>query len=208
MLSTRWLSYQDVVVLKRVEKVVELYYNSCQFSHVLPVLESRFAGPFDMYRALADFYEENGYFTEHPSRIWRYQVLLDFAVKTDGRREALYRELLVYDLYLRENAKSRPAFAADRTGWKKQIRDFYKKEEAERNYLPDYGECQAGQLQRMTHVEIFSWPVQKSARQVLQAFAQEPLAQPQTAVLFDYRVRDPLTSNVRTVEIAQPFAAF
>ncbi len=201
VLSTRWLSYGDLIVLKRVEKMVELYYNSCQFSHILPVLESRFAGPFAMFRALADYYGENGYFTDQPSRVWRYQVLLEFAIKTDGEREALYRELLVYDLYLRENAKSRPAFARGRTAWKERIGDFYKKEEAERRYLPGYKEYQARQLRHMTHVEIFAWPVQKPAAEVLRAFAREPFAQPKRAVLFDYSVRDPLTANARTVEI-------
>ncbi|MDY3109595.1 MAG: DUF4080 domain-containing protein, partial [Lachnospiraceae bacterium] len=69
VLSTKWLSYGDVVRLKRVEEMVELYYNSNQFTTTLPLLEAFFARPFAMYQALADFYEDNGYFVTTPSRI-------------------------------------------------------------------------------------------------------------------------------------------
>ncbi len=186
VLFTKWLSYEDVILLKRVEEMVELFYNSGQFSHVLPALEKRFATPFAMFCALADFYEEKGYFVNSPSRAYRYQVLLDFAVRQAPEQERLYRELLLYDMYLRENLKSRPDFAPDRSGWQEKLAAFYRKEEETRRYLPDYAGYSAKQLQRMTHVEVFS----------------EAMGQKQTAVLFDYRMRDPLTHDARTVEIA------
>lgn len=201
VLYTKWLSYEDVIRLKRVEEMVELYYNSSQFSHVLLVLEKQFFTPFEMFAAMADFYEENGYFINSPSRSYRYQVLLDFAVKHDPDREELYRELLVYDMYLRENLKSRPAFASDQSGWHDAVCDFYKKEEADRHYLSGYEGCSARQMQRMTHVEVFKFPVTKRAWEVLEEFDGSGQEKQGTAVLFDYRTRDPLTFDARTVEI-------
>lgn len=224
VLYTKWLAYEDVIRLKQVEEMVELYYNSSQFSHVLPVLEKQFPTPFAMFAAMADFYGEKGYFVNSPSRAYRYQVLLDFAAGTDPKREALYRELLVYDMYLRENLKSRPAFAFDRSEWHDSIWDFYKKEEADRHYLSGYEGCNARQMQRMTHVEVFEFPVEKQAWEVLEAFEQrwqgnmtesaigglqefemdegEKYGKMQyRAILFDYRTRDPLTMDVRTVQI-------
>lgn len=199
VLYTKWLSYEDVIRLKRVEEMVELYYNSNQFSHILPALEKQFETPFEMFAAMADFYEEKGYFVNSPSRAYRYQVLLDFAMAADPDREALYRELLVYDMYLRENLKSRPAFAADQSGWHDSISGFYKREEADRHYLSGYEGCNARQMQRMTHVEVFEWAVDKQAWEALEEYDEGK--REMRAILFDYRVRDPLTSDARNVRI-------
>ena len=84
------------------------------------------------YKALADFYEEKGYFVNSPSRSYRYQVLLDFATAVDSEREKLYKEALTFDLYLRENMKTRPEFARDLSEHKDWCRLFYEKEEDKR----------------------------------------------------------------------------
>ena len=115
VLSTDWLSFEDILRLKRVEAVLEIYYNSGQFSYTMRVLETFFESPFAMYEALADFYLKKGYFVQTPARIRRYDILLEFILQeresfTDAAG-ALFRELLTYDVYLRENAKSRPVFA-------------------------------------------------------------------------------------------------
>ena len=146
VLFTKWLSYEDVLRLKGVEAMVELYYNSGQFSHTLAYLEKFFETPFAMYESLAAFYEEKGYFTNSPARVYRYQVLLEFAVEQAGklqcaeREVAICQELLIYDMYLRENMKSRPGFAVDLAPHKEWIRLFYQQEEQERKYLPGYEE--------------------------------------------------------------------
>lgn len=173
VLFTDWLSYEDVRFLKKVEEMVEIYYNSNQYTHILPVLEAAFETPFDMFAALADYYEEKGYFKNTPARVYRYEVLLAFAVQTDGQQEARYRELLTYDMYLRENLKSRPSFAADLTPYKERIREIYQKEEQQRKLLPDYGEYDWKQLSRMTHLESLEGHF----------------------VLFDYQRRNPLTGE-------------
>lgn len=208
VLYTNWLTYEDVCRLKRIEEMVELYYNSNQFTHTLPILQQVFESSFAMYEALADFYEENGYFTETPSRIYRYQVLLAFAEKMDADRVALYKELLTFDLYLRENVKSRPAFAADLTSYRKEITEFYRREESERRFLPDYTEYDSKQLARMTHMEPFRYSVWEVDTEWLSDdSAQTPsyekmqeLPQPEF-VLFDYRHRSPLTYEARTERV-------
>ena len=159
VLCTDWLSYGEVLRLKGVEEMVELYYNSGQFVHTLNFLENAFPGPFAMYEALADFYREEGHLAMSPARASRYQVLLDFAGRRDPRRREVYRELLTYDLYLRENAKSRPGFAPDISAWKEAARSFYREEEQRRRYLPDYEGFDSRQLGRMTHLEPFAYPV-------------------------------------------------
>lgn len=182
VLYTKWLSYDEVLRLKDIEEMVELYYNSGQFTGTLPVLEQVFESPFAMYERLAAFYRENGYVTNSPARAYRYEIMLQFAEKYDRSRLSLYRELLTYDMYLRENLKSRPEFAADISLYKKEIREFYRREEAEHRYLPDYEGYNSRQLEKMTHLEPFTYP--------------EP-----HFVLFDYRNRNPLNYEAHTQDV-------
>ena len=193
VLCTDWLSYGEVLRLKGVEEMVELYYNSGQFVHTLNFLENAFPGPFAMYEALADFYREEGHLAMSPARASRYQVLLDFAGRRDSRRREVYRELLTYDLYLRENAKSRPGFAPDISAWKEAARSFYREEEQRRRYLPDYEGFDSRQLGRMTHLEPFAYPVWDIDRMAAGygAFGAGE-SRGHTFVLFDYRSRSPL----------------
>ena len=189
VLYTKWLSYEEVLQLKDIEEMVELYYNSGQFTHTLPVLERAFPSPFAMYRALARFYREEGYFTNSPARGYRYEILFQFACQADGAGEALYRELLTFDYYLRENAKSRPDFAPDREEYREVIRSFYRREEEERTYLPAYREYDWKQMSKMTHLEPFAYPVWE------EGVSAESEGGPAGYVLFDYRCRDPLTGS-------------
>ncbi|MBR2410045.1 MAG: B12-binding domain-containing radical SAM protein [Lachnospiraceae bacterium] len=198
VLFTRWLSFGEVVRLKRIEEMVELYYNSNQFVHTMGFLVQAFDSPFRMYEALAEYYEENGYFVNSPARSYRYQVLLAFAGEKDRKYEAVYRELLTYDMYLREKVKSRPVFAKDLTEYKEELREFYRKEEEKRQYLPEYTEYDSKQLARLTHLEPFFYPVWKlSEREEIKA-AEKPVF-----VLFDYGTRSPLTADAR-IAVTEP----
>lgn len=195
VLYTKWLSYEEVLRLKKIEEMVEIYYNSNQFVHTIRFLEKAFLHPFAMYEALASFYEKNGYFIQSPARGYRYHVLLHFAMEHDGENEALYKELLTYDMYLRENLKSRPDFAEDMSQYKEKCRAFYEKECRERVVLPDYEGYDSKQLSRMTHLEAFHYTVWES----------EPERTEETQfVLFDYKHRNPLNGDARTVALDDP----
>ncbi|MCH5344466.1 MAG: B12-binding domain-containing radical SAM protein [Acetatifactor sp.] len=210
VLYTKWLSYEDVLRLKRIEEMVEVYYNSGQYAHTIRFLEQAFHRPFALFEALAEFYEEKGFFRNSPARVYRYEVLLQFAEKWDSAFVPIYKELLTYDLYLRENMKSRPSFAKDVTeqAVKAQIREFYRREEQEQKWLPDYGEYDKRQLIRMTHLEPFVYPVwdgealaacratQTDSVSQMAGVSQEAdgdAQKPLRYVLFDYQHRNPLT---------------
>ena len=195
VLFTKWLSFEDVLRLKRIEEMVELYYNRNQFVHTLHFLVQAFETPFALYEALADFYEKKGYFVNSPARSYRYQVLLEFACEYDKRYEAIYREFLTYDMYLREKLKSRPDFAKDLETYKEIFREFYKQEEEKREYLPAYETYDSKQLSRMTHLESFAYPVWgRMERNVTSVSCKK-----ECFVLYDYQERSPLTGEARTV---------
>lgn len=194
ILYSKWLPYEDVLRLKRIEEMIELYYNSNQFTATIPVLELSFATPFAMFETLAEFYEQKGYFVNSPARAYRYHVLLEFAILIDAEKEALYQELLTYDIYLRENLKSRPDFAKDMSIWKEEFHKFYREEEETHRFLPEYLPYNARQMSKMTHMEAFRYPVwEEEVSKVQVKLEQEKF------ILFDYQKRDSLTYQARTV---------
>ncbi len=196
VLSTNWISYEDVIGLKRVEEMLEIYHNSGQFVHTMAFLEKRFTTPFALYDSLADYYEKKGLFVQAPSRSYRYEVLLDFAHETDGENLEIYRELLTFDLYLREKLKSRPAFLQDRKLQEDLVWNFYKKEESEPDLLKDYAQYTAKQMMHMTHLEYFRYPVWN-----MEAWDGTVSSGYIGAVFFDYQKRNPITGDAKVVRI-------
>lgn len=113
VLSTRWLSYDEVINLKSVDKMVDIYYNSGQFTCCLPRLVQAFAAPFDFYLSLGQFYEKMGYEVISHSRIRRYDILLEFANEYKQIDTEKLIEEMTIDLYLREKLKKAPVWAID-----------------------------------------------------------------------------------------------
>lgn len=196
VLYTKWLSFDDTLKLKGIEEMVELYYNSNQFTHILPVLIREFASPFQMYEALADYYRTNGYLISTPSRIYRYQALLDFACSVAADKRELFIELLIFDLYLRENLKSRPDFAPENAIDREKLRLFFEREAQNPQYLKHYEGCKSVQLLRMTHVERFSYPVWHENPAECAVRRKAP-----AYILFDYNDRNVLTHDAAFYEI-------
>lgn len=208
VLATRWLSYGELIRLKGVEEMVEIYYNSGQFRNTVKELQKEFLSPFDMYESLREYYREEGLSAVSHSRNARYEILFAFIEKTLGKRPQtgvqtsaqtegqtegqtedrteepadrleLYRDLLTEDLYLRENAKSRPSFARDLSPFKEEIKQFFIREGKEPRYLTGYEEYDSRQMSRMAHMEIM-----RDGRMLV----------------FDYLCRDALLGNARIIE--------
>lgn len=187
VLGTRWLSYEEILKLKGVEEMVEVYYNSGQFQKTIRAMEHLFETVFSMYEELADFYEKNGYNEVSHTRIRRYEILQEFLQEKEANLE-YFKQLMIFDLYARENMKTRPQWANDLSAYKMQILDFYKKEEENPKLLTDYQSYQARQTIKMTHIEVFTYDVINEN--------EEKGAYP---VLFDYKKRSPLTNDAKAV---------
>lgn len=229
VLRTNWLSYEEVIRLKGVEEMVEVYYNSGQFRCTMKRLSQEWGDAFDLYDRLAAFYEDEGLNGVSHNRLARYEILYRFiqkwgnqekkiANRTDGRilvnEKALkteeddtskqasrmllkdkpeqaeifsinkmpYQDLLMYDLYLRENVKSRPSFAPDPSEWKNETKQFFMQEAKERRYLKGYEAYDSRQMAKMAHLERMEGGC---------------------FVLFDYKNRDALFGNAAAFSISQ-----
>ena len=139
VLSTAWLTYEEILRLKMVESMVEVYYNSGQFKNTLVFLEKYFDDPFRMYEALGRFYEKKGYSEISHSRMRRYEILMEFAGEQKEIPLEVLSDVMLLDLYLRENLKSRPSFASDQKPYERLIWDYRKVEK----------------IPKTAHIEVF-----------------------------------------------------
>lgn len=140
VLSTRWISYEEILKLKTVESMVEVYYNSGQFQYTLNWLMGFWEDAFSFYEDLGRFYERKGYEELSHSRIRRYEILLEFLHEKPEISVAEAAGRMVYDLYLRENLKKRPLFAADQKPYEKAVWSYRKEH----------------QVPKTAHIEVFS----------------------------------------------------
>ena len=139
VLSTNWLTYGEVLKLKMVESMVEVYYNSGQFWHTLEYLVPLEKDAFTFYEKLGSFYEKKGYSEISHSRMRRYEILLEYLKEeTDVSAEVAAQKML-YDLYLREKLKKRPAFAPDQKQYETAVWNYRKN----------------NQVSKTAHIEVF-----------------------------------------------------
>ena len=199
VMKTKWLSYEDVLKIKQVEEMLELYYNSGQYEVTMKLLDVLFESPFYMFQEFGAFYEKKGYLAMSHSRIRRCEILLEFveacfAGKADGQKTCLLssaeeaeailqmiEESLTFDLYYRENCKSRPHWAPSVSEFKKITKQH----------------CKKGSL---SHVEPFHYCFPDKRERTL---AELPKRQSEAVyVLFDYERRDALDhqAEVKIVE--------
>ena len=139
VLSTNWLTYGEVLKLKMVESMVEVYYNSGQFWHTLEYLVPFEKDAFTFYEKLGSFYEKKGYSEISHSRMRRYEILLEYLQEeTDVPTEVAAQKML-YDLYLREKLKKRPVFATDQKQYETAVWNYRKN----------------NQVSKTAHIEVF-----------------------------------------------------
>ena len=166
VLYTNWLSYEDVLHLKLIENMVEVYYNSGQFAYTLRYLENAFASPFEMFDSLGKFYVKNGFHLVSHSRIARYEILLDFIMELQTGEDELYRELLTFDLYLRENVKNRPTFVGDYTVSREMKRQYPKNVHLEKFQHDVMGNCEKKE-------QIFMFDYENRSKLTRQAYCKK-----------------------------------
>lgn len=183
VLKTKWISFDDILKLKEIEAVVEIYYNSFQFENTIRTLEKYFESAFELYEKLGNFYQAHSEKGEKHSRVKRYELVLEFVRELGLWDKEAWDEILTKDFYLRENSKSRPEFSKNIDRFKYKIREFYKSDYA-KELLKGYEGYDSKQLEKMTHTEVFGIDGESVSY-----------------ILFDYRNKNPLNRQARIFDI-------
>ena len=181
VLSTNWITYDDVLKLKGVEEMTEVYYNSNQYVNTIRYLLHFFESPYDFYYEIAKYYEEKGLHLLKHNRLARYEILMDFIksqqlwLEEKGLCIEVLEEIMLYDLYLRENVKKRPSWAKDQSEFKKLYQPYYREN-------------------KTAHIELFTLDPVKTAK------SGERVGE-RSHLLFRYETRNPLTYEAMVEEV-------
>ena len=182
VMQTKWLSYDEILKIKLVEEMLEVYYNSGQFEVTMKIIDAVYADAFDFFLKLGEFYEKNGYLAMNHSRIRRCEILLDFVLSEGIADKELIQEALLYDLYYRENCKSRPYWARNISEFSKVTRTF----------------CKNG---KMSHIEPFYYHFPDKNTKTISKLPER--LEEEVYVLFEYEKRDALDHQAGTTEITK-----
>lgn len=195
VLGTKWLSYDEIILLKGVEELVELYYNSGQYTLTLKYAVPFFESPFRFYEMFSAWYRGKGYHKLNHNRLEKYNILREFLREhIDENEWDTLDEIMLYDMYLRENVKGRPAWAKDTAQYKKEWKALYR-EQGEKLFPEDVqaGIYDSKRAANQSHIEVFEIDIKK--------FEQSgQVEKKQVFCLFDYSRRNPLNRAARTVE--------
>lgn len=195
VLGTKWLSYDEIILLKGVEEFVELYYNSGQYTLTLKYAVPFFESPFRFYEMFSAWYRGKGYHKLNHNRLEKYNILREFLREhIDENEWDTLDEIMLYDMYLRENVKGRPAWAKDTAQYKKEWKALYR-EQGEKLFPEDVqaGIYDSKRAANQSHIEVFEINIKK--------FEQSgQVEKKQVFCLFDYSRRNPLNRAARTVE--------
>ena len=163
VLGTKWLSYDEIILLKGVEELVELYYNSGQYTLTLKYAVPFFESPFRFYEMFSAWYRGKGYHKLNHNRLEKYNILREFLREhiDENERDTL-DEIMLYDMYLRENVKGRPAWAKDTAQYKKEWKALYR-EQGEKLFPEDVqaGIYDSKRAANQSHIEVFEINIKK-----------------------------------------------
>ena len=104
VLKTNSISYDEICTLKKVDKMVDKYYNSGKFENIIKYFLNIFETPFDFYSRLGMFFYDKGYLNRNISVLQYYKVFLEFNEEYLKNENFELKEIIKYD-YLKFNKK-------------------------------------------------------------------------------------------------------
>ncbi|REK75710.1 B12-binding domain-containing radical SAM protein [Paenibacillus paeoniae] len=139
MLGNDLMPFGDIVRIKRVEDVLEKYWNAHRMDHTLLYLVDRvFPSPFDFFQLFGDYWEQRGWqkighqLEDLFSRLWSFLTAYskgDWGVPEDEIRGKLDLDvvlgLMKYDYFLNHNYKPRKIwwdFMLEKAEWSRWMK--------------------------------------------------------------------------------------
>jgi radical SAM superfamily enzyme YgiQ (UPF0313 family) len=105
VLSTNWVSYDEMIRLKGIEQMVELYYNSHQYDKTLKEVLEGEESAFQFFESFGDDYRSKGYHLVNHSRKEKYYILKEFLERRYPEKGEYYWSILKEEFNSREVRK-------------------------------------------------------------------------------------------------------
>ena len=114
VISTKFITYKEIIMLKSMEEMLEDYYNSMTYNYSLDYVFDVFDGDyFEFFKKFAEFKKEKSY-NKNLSRDTRFFLLYEF-IKTilEDQDFKVFREFLRLDFLLMGRNRNIPLFLSD-----------------------------------------------------------------------------------------------
>jgi hypothetical protein len=196
VIQSKDLDFNEMITLKRLEEVLEIYYNSGNYTHVLHYIQSFFESSFKLYEQLAAFLKSHDYFGKNHSKNTLCAAIKEFSSQILGCKEEIINELMIYDLYLQEKLKKLPDFLEKPQKMREAIIDFYRNEDNIHEYLPSLEGHTSKQISRIAHLEVFEYDIMGYIQS-----GYTKINKKQTAILFDYNHRDKMQHQAKVNQV-------
>lgn len=192
VLYTNDLPFDDVLRLKRVEEMVETYYNAGKTWYTLQYVTKLFPTPFDCYQSLGDFWEEKGHHRVQHNKVELYTIFYEFAQENPFLQEKWkeIKNLLRFDLFLNDHLKTLPSWLESHPMEKQWQWDFYNNKEWVTETAPLLGEMTPKELSKACYFGIFDFD--------MMAFyhgKENGLVEQKSQLVFYYGKRDRVTNH-------------
>ena len=119
ILENSYISYEELTELKKVEDIVDKFYNSGVFLNTVGFLLSKYETAYDMFYDLSEYFDKNRLFSMSHSRNGLYEILVRFS-KEKGFDDVFF-DILKLDWFFGGANKS-PEWSLE-----KHDESFYKK---------------------------------------------------------------------------------
>lgn len=199
ILANDYLSFGDIIKLKKVEELLERYYNSTRFQRTLKFLiEGFFPSPAAFFEELSWYYEDEGYYERAVSSRELYTILLNFVPRLKVKVDiVLFNELLKFDFLVSDNTNNLPKglerlYSND---FKARCFEFLKSQENIESFLPEFSGVPPKKIYNEVHFEVFRFNVAVDAG---------TMEEEDTVILFNYSQKDSITGHYRFDKIQLP----
>ncbi len=139
VISNDFMSFDDIVRLKKVEDVLERYHNGGGFELSLSQLETQYEGAFSMWEDLTRYFDEIGQTMQPCSKAHLYDLLFDFYQTRFGDASS-FSAYLTYDYYRTQKVGHMPNWCPISLpdSFLKWCLSFVYEEDNIKKYLPEF----------------------------------------------------------------------
>lgn len=110
ILKTKDINYNEIIKLKKIEEMVDKYYNSQKFNNIIKYLVNKFDTPFDFYYTLGNYFDSRGYFNKNIGNSEYYKLFLDFNKDILKEEDFILKNLLKFDYLTFNKRRGMPEF--------------------------------------------------------------------------------------------------
>lgn len=150
VISNEFMSFADICYLKKIEAVLDIYYNSGDYKYTMDYVLKNFKSPFDAFDLLVKYYEENGLFKVGLSHDAHCDALKG-ALENFGAEAA---DCVGFDRMLNKKCKLR-SVSARNEDFRKQCFDFLMNRDNLNKYLKEYADVPAKKIIKFVLFERF-----------------------------------------------------